>query len=630
MSSVVVRITTDASQFSAGIQRANADIARLKSASAKSAGGGFGAGSPLAGLSGMTVQVETLTNSFGKLYGAVAAVAAGGAFGSFVVGAVDRMKMLNSEAKVLGIGTAELSRLHYAATMTSVANETMDAGLEKLTLNIQKAASGGKEMAESLAAVGLDARELVNLTPDQQFLRLAAAMEKTESQGQRLLAAHTLLGRANTDLVKTLAVGEKGLLKLGAQSDAAGYTVPPQFVADVTASGKAVKELKLAMEGVANVLAVGVSPMMQAGASAVKAITSTFTNLDVRTLKLVTGLVAVGGTLAVVVRYGPVVVATIGTMVKALQGMITANILVQATSGPAGWAMLTAGAIAAAAALAYVAHSMDGVGESSKKIEPAVAPIGEELDAKAKFLEKLSDDIAAIGKTKAEQDVSEAHQMFYEDDRYNAVVGLVEKKHRLLEAADAAERAKTKIAELQKAFDTVGMNAYQKEVYDIEHTLPKDQQPKALQLLNDRQRAEDSAKAIDDQKKKLEELQRQAEQYKSPFERAQDAVYELNRLLAAGVIDADQYGRYTADVAKQLNSGQRAPAEGPRSLTIGSKDEAALRMKLERQDVLRAAGLDDSMQKRQLQALLDQLKTQREIASNTRNTDAATPAPMGG
>ncbi|MDE8344524.1 MAG: LptA/OstA family protein, partial [Acidocella sp.] len=95
--------------------------------------------------------------------GAVATAALGGV----VASGIERLDQLGDAAQQLGVTTQALSELRYAANLSGSSAEDLDAALVKMNANLGDAATKATPTGDALKKLGLDAREIATLAPDE-------------------------------------------------------------------------------------------------------------------------------------------------------------------------------------------------------------------------------------------------------------------------------------------------------------------------------------------------------------------------------------------------------------------------------------------------------------------------------
>lgn len=145
--------------------------------------------------------------------------------GTAVVGAVGLMiksyiragDEVHKMALRTGFSTEKLSELKYASEISGASIEMLEKGIKKMAKTIMDASKAGGALAtyvRSFDRIGLQADELIRLSPEDQFDRIARAIARVESPTIRAATAQDIFGRAGTQLLPLFAAGEEGLEKL--------------------------------------------------------------------------------------------------------------------------------------------------------------------------------------------------------------------------------------------------------------------------------------------------------------------------------------------------------------------------------------------------------------------------------
>lgn len=155
---------------------------------------------------------EHLNNKLGKV------VTGFGAFGLAVEGAAKALapfqlaleKIQGAQglviaSKRLGVTTKRMQELGFAARMMGADSEMLADAMKDLTVKIKDASLGATSYEEALNLVGLKSQELVNMSPDQQFLKFADAISKADSATRRFV-----LDEINDAMFQLLPLMEKG------------------------------------------------------------------------------------------------------------------------------------------------------------------------------------------------------------------------------------------------------------------------------------------------------------------------------------------------------------------------------------------------------------------------------------
>lgn len=214
-------------------------------------------------LQKFAVDARATINQIGKL--GAAATAAGVAIGTVMV--KEQLKAIDTLAKTsdkLGITTEALTGLRHAAELTGAGAGTLDMGLQRMTRRISEAAQGTGEAKDAIKQLGLDAQALAKLPLDQQFGKIADAMNGVQSQGERVRLTFKLFDSEGVNLVNTLALGSDGLAEMAREADELGISISRMEAAKIEAANDAITRASSAMTGVARRVTVDLAPVIEA------------------------------------------------------------------------------------------------------------------------------------------------------------------------------------------------------------------------------------------------------------------------------------------------------------------------------------------------------------------------------
>lgn len=220
---------------------------------------------------------RTITNMGRLMTAGIAMVGVQRLTGAFLEQAAAIDGIAKTSAK-LDIATEKLIGLQHAAEQNGIATNTLDMGLQRMVRRVAQAAQGTGEAVKALEDLNLNAAELNKLSPDQQFYRIADALNAVENQSDKVATAFKLFDSEGVALVNMTREGAKGLAAMQAEAEKLGMTFSKEeaakvekfndeldrlkkliggftrdFVIDVApAAMEAVEGLKLIMQGVAN------------------------------------------------------------------------------------------------------------------------------------------------------------------------------------------------------------------------------------------------------------------------------------------------------------------------------------------------------------------------------------------
>lgn len=213
-------------------------------------------------LGGMAGNVASLAGRFGPLAAGITGVAGVAGFGLMVKNSIDTISSLVDVSNKLGLTTEALGGLHHAAELSGVSSEQLDKSLVKMTQGISLAAAGSGPAVAALDELGLSAKKLESLSPDQQFAALTQAMEGVEGQGDKIRISMALFGKTGSDVLNIMSGGVEGLNAALEDAHALGLAPSSSDAARVEAMGDNLDRAKKAFIGIANTVAIAVAPAL--------------------------------------------------------------------------------------------------------------------------------------------------------------------------------------------------------------------------------------------------------------------------------------------------------------------------------------------------------------------------------
>lgn len=123
-----------------------------------------------------------------------------------------RLSKLNDTAERLGIGISELQSLQYAAQQAGVSTDSLNSSLSKMLATIGRASAGNKQAAAALAQIGLTVQDLINLSPDQQYIKIAEGIRQVGNAAQQAAINQAIFGKGGFENLSIVKEGVKGLI----------------------------------------------------------------------------------------------------------------------------------------------------------------------------------------------------------------------------------------------------------------------------------------------------------------------------------------------------------------------------------------------------------------------------------
>lgn len=157
-----------------------------------------------------TVEKQAKVSSTGmiksfKAVGAAVGVAfAVSAIKNLISETIDLGDKLGKLSSRLGTNVAELDKLRQVAELNGVAFNTLTMGLQRMTRRVSQAADGSGEAKDALIALGISAKDLNRLAPEEQFRVIAEKLSKVTNQADKVRLAFKLFDSEGVSLIQTM------------------------------------------------------------------------------------------------------------------------------------------------------------------------------------------------------------------------------------------------------------------------------------------------------------------------------------------------------------------------------------------------------------------------------------------
>ena len=119
----------------------------------------------------------------------------------------------------IGINIVELQKLQLVNEKAGETNQTLANGLQKLQRAIVEAEDGVATYADAFDKLGLKTKDLLGMSPDEQFKAVAQAMEGVGNETERTATAMDIFGNRGAGLINTMKGLNDELAKIEADKD---------------------------------------------------------------------------------------------------------------------------------------------------------------------------------------------------------------------------------------------------------------------------------------------------------------------------------------------------------------------------------------------------------------------------
>lgn len=210
---------------------------------------------------------------------AVAGAAVVGAIGVMVKSYIKAGDEVHKMALRTGFSTEKLSELKYASEISGASIEALEKGVKRMSKTINDATKAGGAMATYVRAfdqLGLEAEELIQLSAEDAFDKIARAIANIESPMIRAARAQDIFGRAGTQLLPLFAAGAEGLDELRKRAHELGIVFDQEAANKAAKLTDAITTLKGSIKGVSFSIAGEIVPALTV---LVEAVTDVMTDI---------------------------------------------------------------------------------------------------------------------------------------------------------------------------------------------------------------------------------------------------------------------------------------------------------------------------------------------------------------
>ena len=211
---------------------------------------------------GVSKAIGGVTGKFAKFGLAVEGVQKALAPIQAVIENLNAAKGLKLTADRARVNTTRFQELAYAARTVGVDADGLADAMKDLSVKITDTALNGGMLEDALKAVGLNAKDLVNLSPDEMFLSFADAISKAgDNIGDFGLDE---INDAMFQLAPLMRKGSDEFERLAKRAKELGIVLSEGELSDMAEAQKAAADLGAAWEGVFNQLTLVVTGPLQA------------------------------------------------------------------------------------------------------------------------------------------------------------------------------------------------------------------------------------------------------------------------------------------------------------------------------------------------------------------------------
>jgi hypothetical protein len=190
-------------------------------------------------------------------------VAAFAAVTALTAKAFESLDKIGKSATAIGITTESLIGLQRAAGFAGSSSEEMTKSLQKMQKTIGQAEQGLAGAERALADLGLTSKDLINLSPEEQFFKMSDAMAGIENNTIKTRVAMDIFGRSGANLINLMDGGSESMKGVIKETDDLGLAFNNIDIRQVENSKDSMGKLGEVMTGVGQAILVELAPFIQ-------------------------------------------------------------------------------------------------------------------------------------------------------------------------------------------------------------------------------------------------------------------------------------------------------------------------------------------------------------------------------
>jgi hypothetical protein len=170
---------------------------------------------------------------------------------------------LGKTADALGVSTQSLQALQFAAQLTGTSADQLSTNMERMQRRLGEVARGGGTAAKALREIGINIKDIQNLSADEQMEVLARALANVENAAVRASIANDLFGRDGVRMLKLMdLLARDGIGGFRDELKALGVDISREGAAKVEMMNDAMLKLSMVGKGAGQTLTMELAPVI--------------------------------------------------------------------------------------------------------------------------------------------------------------------------------------------------------------------------------------------------------------------------------------------------------------------------------------------------------------------------------
>lgn len=214
------------------------------------------------GLTGAQASIA----KFAKV-GAAGVAAVGTAMIALTKTSLANIDVMTKQARSLGLTAAAFQKMSLVAGEAGVETGKLSSMLGLMQRNIIELGQGTQAQVDAFGRLGLSMQDLQGLQPDQQFAKIAEALNGIVDPAEKTATAMDVFGRSGRDAINMLNGYGAAAANAAAFQERFGIAVAQDVAQGVERANDAVGRLGMVMTGLGNQMAGAVAPAIEATAN---------------------------------------------------------------------------------------------------------------------------------------------------------------------------------------------------------------------------------------------------------------------------------------------------------------------------------------------------------------------------
>lgn len=182
----------------------------------------------------------------------------------YVKEAYENIEAQDKMAQKLGVTNQFVAALQLQSIEAGMGVDGMSNAILHMERSLGKMTTASSETTRALEDLNLTVDDLHGKNPEEQYMKIVEAMGKMKDQSKLVETAQALFGRQGLQVVGVLKQGTEGYKEAADMARKYGYAVDEFDAAKIKQANDAWKEVHIALQGIANTIAIELAPYIQA------------------------------------------------------------------------------------------------------------------------------------------------------------------------------------------------------------------------------------------------------------------------------------------------------------------------------------------------------------------------------